>query len=128
MENEKLYQSKVSSPIGHLYLIASEKGLRSIEWNELKVPYQETKILGQVKKELKEYFQGERKEFTIPLDVEGTEFQKKVWNELRKIPHGKTISYKILSDRLKTKGYQAVGSANGKNPICIIIPCHRVIA
>lgn len=128
MENENLYQSKILSPIGELFLIASEMGLKSIEWEELDVPYKETKVLKQAKKELKEYFLGKRTKFEVPLDIRGTEFQRRVWKELMRIPFGKTISYKALADRLKTRGYQAVGSANGKNPLCIIIPCHRVLS
>ena len=78
--------------------------------------------------QLKEYFAGTRKEFDVPLDIEGTEFQKKVWEELKKIPYGKTISYKTLAEKLgDVKSIRAVGKANGQNPIAIIIPCHRVI-
>jgi methylated-DNA-[protein]-cysteine S-methyltransferase len=78
--------------------------------------------------QLNEYFAGTRKEFDVPLDIEGTDFQKKVWNELQKIPYGKTISYKTLSEKLgDVKAIRAVGKANGQNPIAIIIPCHRVI-
>jgi methylated-DNA-[protein]-cysteine S-methyltransferase len=77
---------------------------------------------------LKEYFAGTKKEFDVPLDIEGTEFQKKVWEELKKIPYGKTISYKTLAEKLgDVKSIRAVGKANGQNPIAIIIPCHRVI-
>ncbi|RPI61177.1 MAG: methylated-DNA--[protein]-cysteine S-methyltransferase, partial [Ignavibacteriales bacterium] len=66
--------------------------------------------------------------FDVPLDIEGTDFQKRVWNELRNIPYGKTISYKTLSEKLgDVKAIRAVGKANGQNPIAIIIPCHRVI-
>ncbi|MEO8230985.1 MAG: methylated-DNA--[protein]-cysteine S-methyltransferase [Ignavibacteriota bacterium] len=78
--------------------------------------------------QLKEYFDGTRKKFDAPLDIEGTEFQKRVWKELQKIPYGKTISYKKLSEKLgDVKAVRAVGKANGQNPIAIIIPCHRVI-
>ena len=78
--------------------------------------------------QLKEYFDGTRKKFDVPLDVEGTEFQKRVWKGLQKIPYGKTISYKTLSEKLgDVKAVRAVGKANGQNPIAIIIPCHRVI-
>lgn len=78
--------------------------------------------------QLKEYFEGTRKIFDLPLDITGTEFQKKVWNELQRIPYGKTISYKTLSERLgDVKAIRAVGKANGQNPVPIIIPCHRVI-
>lgn len=78
--------------------------------------------------QLKEYFDGTRKKFDAPLDVEGTEFQKRVWKELQKISYGKTISYKTLSEKLgDVKAVRAVGKANGQNPIAIVIPCHRVI-
>ncbi|MDP2363536.1 MAG: methylated-DNA--[protein]-cysteine S-methyltransferase [Ignavibacteria bacterium] len=78
--------------------------------------------------QLKEYFAGTRKEFDVPLDIEGTDFQKRVWRELLKIPYGKTISYKALSEKLgDVKAIRAVGKANSQNPIAIIIPCHRVI-
>jgi methylated-DNA-[protein]-cysteine S-methyltransferase len=78
--------------------------------------------------QLKEYFAGTRKEFDVPFDIEGTDFQKRVWSELQKIPYGKTISYKTLSEKLgDVKAIRAVGKANGQNPVAIVIPCHRVI-
>lgn len=78
--------------------------------------------------QLEEYFNRERKTFDVPLNVEGTDFQKKVWNELQKIPYGKTISYKTLAERVgSVKTIRAVGGANGANPVPLIIPCHRVI-
>jgi methylated-DNA-[protein]-cysteine S-methyltransferase len=79
-------------------------------------------------KQLKEYFNWERKEFDVPLDLRGTDFQKGVWKELRKIPYGKTISYKELAIKMggETKS-RAVGQANALNPAPIIVPCHRVI-
>ena len=78
--------------------------------------------------QLKEYFKGKRKEFDLPLEIEGTDFHKKVWNELLKIPYGKTISYKELAIRLgHEKVIRAAAKANGANPLPIVIPCHRVI-
>jgi methylated-DNA-[protein]-cysteine S-methyltransferase len=78
--------------------------------------------------QLKEYFGGERKHFDLPLEIKGTEFQRRVWNELLKIPYGKTISYKDLAVRLgDEKVIRAAASANGANPLPIAIPCHRVI-
>ena len=78
--------------------------------------------------QLKEYFIRTRKVFDIPLDLEGTDFQMKVWNEIKKIPYGKTRSYKYIAEKLgDAKSIRAVGKANGQNPIPIIIPCHRVI-
>ena len=78
--------------------------------------------------QLEEYFDGKRKEFDIPIKLTGTEFQKKVWNELLKIPYGKTVSYKDISIKIgNPKACRAVGMANHNNPILIIVPCHRVI-
>jgi len=78
--------------------------------------------------QLKEYFNLKRKKFYVPLDIEGTEFQMKVWNELKKIPYGKTASYKDIAIAVgNVKAVRAIGRANGKNPVPIIIPCHRVI-
>jgi len=133
--SEKL-QLEIPSPIGKLYLIASDRGLCEIAWEKAKeVPSLAShygaaaKYLNQTKKELNEYFVGERKNFNIPLDVQGTAFQKKVWNQLSKIPYGKTVSYKDVAGKIKNpKAMRAVGTANGCNPVAIIVPCHRVIA
>lgn len=86
------------------------------------------KLMHGVYTQLKEYFNGERKEFDLPLEIEGTDFNKKVWNELLKIPYGKTISYKELAIRLgDEKVIRAAAKANGDNTLPIVIPCHRVI-
>lgn len=132
----KLVQTKIKTSVGNLYLLASEKGLKGVNiesWDaetvshlESKAP--EIKILNQTKKELEEYFSGTRQKFEIPLDVEGSEFQKKVWNQLQKIPYGKTCAYKDIATKLSDpNASRAVGTANGKNPLWIIVPCHRVI-
>ena len=87
-------------------------------------------LAGQIIAQLDEYFAGKRKEFDLPLSLDGTDFQKKVWHELQQIPYGQAISYKELSSRVKgnPNASRAVGNANGKNPVAIIVPCHRVIA
>lgn len=87
-------------------------------------------ILKQAVDELREYFAGQRREFSVPLDLQtGTEFQKEVWAELQRIPYGQTISYGQQAKNIgKPKAMRAVGGANGKNPIPIIIPCHRVLS
>lgn len=131
-----LAQWKMKTKLGDIYLVASEKGLKALIWKEQKVPYAkdvkektpQAKFLRQTIQEITEYFEGTRTTFEIPLDVEGTEFQSKVWGELVKIPYGQTTSYKKIAAQLKTKGVRAVGTANGRNPISIIVPCHRVIA
>lgn len=133
---EKL-QYQIQSPIGHLYLVASEKGLRGIFWNKQNIRILKTldqkqpvqKILHTAAVQLASYFSGQRKDFDIPLDLEGTTFQRKVWGQLSKIPYGKTVSYSDVARKIKNpKAVRAVGSANGKNPVCIVVPCHRVIA
>lgn len=78
--------------------------------------------------QLKEYFAGNLKQFTLPLNPEGTDFQKKVWKELQKVPFGKTVSYLELSKKLgDIKAIRAVAAANGKNPLWVVVPCHRII-
>ena len=133
-----LVQSKIATPIGPLYLVASVKGLQGIYWSKQtrtklvkstnRLRPQE-KILDNACTQLTEYFDGSRKRFDVPFDLQGTPFQRKVWQELSRIPFGQTASYKEVAKRIKhPKAVRAVGSANGKNPVCIIIPCHRVIA
>lgn len=133
MESQTL-QWKMKTKVGTVYLVASEKGLQALYLDQdpkLKNArsLKESKILAETVKELDEYFAGKRTKFEIPLDLQGTPFQKKVWTALTKIPYGKTYSYKELAGKINNpKAMRAVGSANGKNPICIIVPCHRVIA
>jgi methylated-DNA-[protein]-cysteine S-methyltransferase len=85
-------------------------------------------VLGPIRKELDRYFAGRLKQFSIPVAFKGTPFQNTVWQELRRIPYGETISYRELADRIgNPKAVRAVGLANGANPIAIVVPCHRVI-
>lgn len=88
----------------------------------------ETPLIKETAKQLQEYLLGQRIEFDVPLSLNGTEFQKLVWNELKDVPYGKTYSYKELAQKIgKPTAARAVGMANNKNPILIIIPCHRII-
>ena len=120
----------LNSPIGFIEIIGNETGLRSVLFSDT-LPVDQGvahPVEMECKKQLDEYFQGKRKTFSLPLDLIGTEFQKKIWNELAKIPFGKTISYMELAmQHGDVKAIRAVGAANGKNPISIIVPCHRVI-
>jgi methylated-DNA-[protein]-cysteine S-methyltransferase len=118
------------SPIGTIRIESSEKGISGLvfidkaEGEELRADFRDSPFTTQIDG----YFNGKRKIFDLPLDLKGTEFQKKVWNELLKIPFGKTISYKELSIRMgNLKAIRAVAAANGANPVSIIVPCHRVI-
>ena len=123
----KSYIYGMDSPIGPLTLTASSKGLISIEFKRSLLK-QECEILIKTKFELVQYFQGKLKKFSIKLDLNGTEFQKKCWLELKKISYGKTISYKEEAIKVGGANYsRAVAGANNKNSVPIIVPCHRVI-
>ena len=122
-------QWKMTSVMGDIYLVASTKGLCGVYFKKRSVPMLEdisdSKILKQTAKELTEYFAGKRTNFSIKLDFEGTDFQQKVWRALMEIPYGETISYKSLASNIKNvNAIRAAGTANGRNPISIIIPCH----
>ena len=127
----------VASPVGRLTLIASEKGLAAILWENddpkrVRLgPLVEDgahPVLIQTERQLGDYFAGTRTAFDMPLDFRGTEFQKAVWAALLTIPFGETRSYADIARQLgRPTAFRAVGAANGKNPISIIAPCHRVI-
>jgi methylated-DNA-[protein]-cysteine S-methyltransferase len=126
-----------SSPVGKLKLVASETGLIAILWeneNPRRVPLtglvedNKQNILVETERQLDEYFAGKRDVFSIPLDIRGTTFQKNVWCALQAIPFGKTLSYGEIAKQLgRPTASRAVGAANGRNPISIVVPCHRVI-
>lgn len=138
-----LYYALIDTPIGQVIVCDAFGKLCALEFVDdalsevvesvgkaakLKPKAEETAVLAQTRKELTEYFNKERKEFTMELLMLGTEFQQSVWNVLLTIPYGRTISYKDESIQLgNEKAIRAVSSANGKNKIGIIVPCHRVI-
>ena len=130
----KVLQKSVRSPLGLLYLVASETKLHGIHFGRQKnVPAAKTgehaKVFGAAERQLKEYFGGKRMKFDLRLEAEGTPFQKSVWKALGRIPYGKSVSYRDIARLVKNpKAVRAVGSANGKNPLCIVVPCHRVIS
>ncbi|OON38900.1 methylated-DNA--protein-cysteine methyltransferase [Izhakiella australiensis] len=131
------YRKTVVTPVGELELIASDKGLSAILWeNEGAIRIKRTPIVDrpdhpvllQTARQLKEYFAGERRVFDLPLDFSGTDFQKKVWAALLTIPFGETRSYAEIAAQVGSPAaVRAVGAANGKNPVSIVAPCHRVI-
>lgn len=127
---------RILSPLGVLGYCIGEKGLEKLWFDTEKEerpvisePSKELDIMErELKKELSEYFGGKRREFKIPLAPDGTPFQKQVWEALQRIPYGETRSYKEIAEAVgNPKACRAVGMANNKNPIPIIIPCHRVI-
>jgi methylated-DNA-[protein]-cysteine S-methyltransferase len=132
-----LAHTSMPSPVGELQLLASDEGLAGVFWVDdlpgrvrltLGQRNDNHPILRQARKELQEYFAGKRTRFDVPLDFYGTNFQRSVWNELLAIPFGETRTYGALAATLgDRKKMRAVGAANGKNPISIIAPCHRVI-
>ena len=137
---EDAVYDEMNSPVGKLTLIASPKGLHAILWDierssetykkNLKglVKAGDHKIILQTQKQLMEYFAGQRKNFNLPLALNGTDFQIQAWKQLQKIPYGKTISYGEQAEKIgDKKKARAVGMANGCNPVSIVVPCHRVI-
>jgi methylated-DNA-[protein]-cysteine S-methyltransferase len=133
-----MHFSSYISPIGHMLLVASEHGLRSIDFDyekkKLAAARQNPEMaesdaaLVETRRQLDEYFAGARREFTMPLDLKGTDFQLRCWNALLAIPYGETRSYADQARAVGSpRGFRAVGMANHDNPIPIIVPCHRVI-
>lgn len=128
MRNVRIY----STPVGKIGIAEENQKITEIFFADvegtLKEQGEETSILQEASKQLQEYFCGERKEFDLPLEVVGTDFQKRVWQALQKIPYGETCSYKDIAVAVDSpKGFRAVGMANHVNQIPIVIPCHRVI-
>lgn len=120
----------LQTPLGNLLIEGDENGLTSLSIisDEKKITHTNQKTLEDAIIQLQEYFEGKRKQFTIRLNPQGTNFQKKVWQKLLEIPFGTTINYQQLSNQLgDSKATRAVANANSKNPLWIIIPCHRVI-
>lgn len=121
----------INTPMGILELKGDAEGLASVLFKDEENDVVSEKIPKELKDaalQLQEYFEGNRKEFNLKLSPEGTDFQKRVWEELQQIPFGKTTSYQQMANTLgDPKVIRAAASANGKNPISIIIPCHRVI-
>lgn len=140
---ETLHSDTIDSPVGSLTVVVSATGLRAVLWPDddadrvpdvvrvdprSTAPTAARMIIEDVARQLAEYFDGSRTEFDVPLDPVGTEFQREAWWALRQIPYGETVSYgeqaDMLGDRNKAR---AVGAANGRNPIPIVVPCHRVV-
>ncbi|MCU1398197.1 MAG: ogt [Acidimicrobiales bacterium] len=133
-----LHRAVVDSPVGPLTIVASERGLRALMWmgdgdSRVRVGASSDGddphgVIAATAAQLEEYFAGNRTDFDLPLDPIGTEFQQSAWMALRTIPFGETVSYgeqaRRMGDQRKAR---AVGSANGRNPISIIVPCHRVV-
>ncbi|HSX63253.1 MAG TPA: methylated-DNA--[protein]-cysteine S-methyltransferase [Pseudoxanthomonas sp.] len=131
-----IFHQRIESPVGPLLLAADDHGLRLIEFHSPRHPMAKLDqwregdhpLLQAAHSQLDEYFAGEREDFDLPLAPQGTDFQQKVWYMLASIPYGQTISYAQLAQRVgKPTAMRAVGAANGRNPLPIVLPCHRVI-
>jgi O-6-methylguanine DNA methyltransferase len=150
---EMLHSALISSPIGPLFLAASDKGLVALEFDARmpgqqsvrpnprnlrdeqkkdrdKLQFEESPVaMRSYQQQLEEYFSGARREFTFPLDLRGTGFQLACWHALSAIPYGETRTYADIARAIgKPHAFRAVGMANNRNPIAIVVPCHRVIA
>ncbi len=137
---EDITYDEMNSPVGTLTLMANSQGLHAVLWNTDRenayynqiiqhIPQpKNNKIILNTKKQLTEYFQGKRKTFDLPLVINGTDFQIQAWEQLKKIPYASTITYAEQAEKMGNRNKaRAVGMANGRNPISIIVPCHRVI-
>ena len=124
-----MYIDFLKTPIGWLEIQASSLGVTHVLFIENRTPEENpNSITKKCKQELEEYFNGTRKAFTLPLDQKGTDFQLSVWKCLEEIPFGQSLSYQDIALKIdRPKAMRAVGTTNGKNPISIIVPCHRVI-
>ena len=135
---EMLYYSRMQSPVGPLLIGVSEEALVALEFDRglpqkiggRQIRWEESEARTRaVKQQLQEYFAGKRKKFAFPLDLRGTEFQMACWRALLDIPYGETRTYADIARAVdKPQGFRAVGMANNRNPIAIVVPCHRVIA
>lgn len=122
------YEHFWDTPVGVVTLNSDGKCLTELRFGEHREGLASCPVLEETVKQLGEYFSGERREFTIPLQAEGTDFQRAVWSVLQTIPYGETVTYGEIARMLgNPKAVRAVGGANHRNPIAIIVPCHRVI-
>jgi methylated-DNA-[protein]-cysteine S-methyltransferase len=134
---KRYVQKTMNSPVGKLQLVATDEGLAAILWEndrpgrvrlDIGAEDKDHPVLLETERQLEEYFGGKRKAFTVKLDVVGTVFQRKVWDALLTIPFGETRSYGQIARQIGSPiAVRAVGAANGRNPVSIIAPCHRVI-
>lgn len=130
MENQQINKLIIKTPLGNMLAVSNTHALCSLDFTDETAPAStKDALLLSLKKELNEYFALTRREFSIPLTPTGTPFQMSVWHTLQKIPYGETVSYAAEAQMLgRPSAVRAVASANGRNPISILIPCHRVIA
>lgn len=123
-----MFYYKYNTKIGEIYIAEEDEHIVKVSFSKIEAKEKKTGLIKLAYSQLCEYFDGKRKIFELPLNLIGTEFQQKVWKALKKIPYGSTCTYKDVAFKIgNPKASRAVGMANNKNPIAIIIPCHRVI-
>ena len=122
------YQDALETPLGKMQVTANQSAVTSIHFVDSVLTPKANAITDQAKRQLQEYFAGDRKIFDLPLAATGTDFQKQVWQALTRIGYGETGSYSDIANMISNpKAVRAVGAANGKNPMTIVVPCHRII-
>lgn len=122
------FVSYLETPIGYLRILSNGTAITQIKFMEFNGPEDPDTHTESAKTQLREYFEGQRNTFNIPLAATGTEFERSVWQKLTQLKYGETVTYGNIASSFGDTNYsQAVGAANGKNPIVIIIPCHRVV-
>ena len=127
-EADKIFISMLSTPIGWLKICANDTGINEVRFVDKPIQECENPATKKAKLQLTEYFSGNRKFFDLPLAPQGTPFQQEVWQQLCEVKYGEVASYLDIATKInRPKACRAVGAANGKNPISIIVPCHRVI-
>ena len=124
-----MFSDTMNTPVGPVLIKASAQGITEVDFVDSQCEQLHPgELTRRCKWQLQEYFDGKRKSFDLPLDLQGTKFQRSVWDRLTNIPFGKAVSYRDIANLLNNpKAVRAVGAANGKNPVAIIVPCHRVI-
>lgn len=123
-----LFYQSFDTPLGKMEITANDRAVKSIHFVEQAKPVCASGLTELVKQQMLEYYQGDREEFDMPMDPDGTDFQKQVWRALTNIGFAKTCSYSDIAQIIDNpKAVRAVGSANGKNPMTIVVPCHRII-
>ena len=133
--DETVWYTLLDTPFGDLCIAGTTQGLTHVEFQDGERPVkpepdwqQDQGVLDEARQQLRAYFEGQRQRFTLPLAPVGTPFQRRVWRELQEIPWGTTTTYREIAERLgQPAAVRAVGHANGRNPVAIVIPCHRVV-
>ena len=125
-----IFARYLDSPIGMIEIVGNDYAVAELNFldKKRKTEFRSNQVVDAAARQVREYLAGDRKKFSVPLDMAGTEFQTKVWRALLTVGYGRTVSYKYIAEAVgNPKAVRAVGAANGRNPVAIIVPCHRII-